>query len=1098
MTTAATVTLLFTDLVGSTELLSRVGADAADELRAAHDRFLRDAITAHGGTEVKHLGDGIMAAFTGAADSVACAVAIQQAAARHSRNPANEPLEIRIGLSAGDVTEESGDYFGEPVVEASRLCAAAAGGQILTSDIVRLLAGSRGGHTFSTLGSLELKGLPDPVAACEVVWGAPDTAPEVPLPAALATAGQFAFVGRDEHLERLGTAWKQATTESRRVILVAGEPGIGKTRLTAELARRVHDGGALALYGRCDEGLGVPYQPFVEALRHYVSHCARNELRDRLGPLGGELTRVLPELTASVPDLPTPLRADPETETYRLFEAVIALLAAATTERPVLLVLDDLHWAATPTLLLLRHLIRSTEPMPLLVVGTYRDTDLGRTHPLAEMLADLRRESGVERIALGGLDEAGVASFLERAAGHELDDNGQALARAVHAETEGNPFFVGEILLNLAETGTIYQRDGRWVSDLAVEQVGIPEGVREVIGRRLSRLSETDNAVLAVAAVVGRDFDLSVVTTAGELSEADVVAAIERAEAARLVTADPEAPDRYQFSHALVRGTLYDELNTSRRLRLHRKIGEAIEARYSDHLEPHLGELAQHFGEAAAASEVAKATDYALRAAQQALDQLAYSEAIDLARRALATLDASDAPDPRAHAELLLMLSDARSRAGDIDGGKDAASEAAVFARLLGDTELLAQAALLRSEAYVVFGLVDEVTIALLEEALTAVGTEDTALRAHLVANLCSANYFRHDVELEAALTTEALALAREVGDDDVLSRALLARMLAARPGREAEMLEAATEVVTVAARSGSLQASFGHQWRAHLLLSAGDIAGADRDLAATARLAQEQRMPVTLANSTIEQACRRMFDAPLSEAEELVEEALAKSQHPTILQAAGATLWVLRRDQARAAELEDTVRAFVADNPNVPAWRCVLESLLLDLGQLDAARAVYEDFARDDFSSLPRDAVWLAGMSGMVEVCAAVGDAPRAEVLSSLLRPFEDRAVVVGGMVLSYGSVARYLALLATTRRDYEEAERLFVKALAFDARCGNRRVVSDEQAAFAKMLLARDGPGDRERANELLDAAAATAHELELTRVERLVEELRGRSGV
>ncbi|MDQ3945847.1 MAG: adenylate/guanylate cyclase domain-containing protein, partial [Actinomycetota bacterium] len=403
---SGTATVLFTDLVGSTELMTRMGDLAYDALRSEHFASLREVTVAHGGVEVKNTGDGVMATFGSAVEALAAAVAMQQAAERQG-GLAGAPLAIRVGLSLGEVTLESEDVFGTPVVEAARLVAAARPGQILATAVVRVVAGSRAPTTMTDVGALDLKGLPDPVMAYEVSWESAAVA--VPLPPLLT--------------------------------------GVGKTRLAGELAHALHDEGALVLAGRCDEDLGVPYQPFVEALRHYVSHTAD----PRLGRHAGELARLVPELTQLVPALPEPLRSDPETERYRLFDAVAVWLANVSAETSVLLVLDDLQWAAKPTLLLLRHVLRSSEPVRLLVVATYRDTDIGRGHPLTEFLADLRREAAAQRVSLTGLDQAAVAAFIEAAAGRLVtDEEDQAFIRAVWSETEGNPFFVAEVVRHLS------------------------------------------------------------------------------------------------------------------------------------------------------------------------------------------------------------------------------------------------------------------------------------------------------------------------------------------------------------------------------------------------------------------------------------------------------------------------------------------------------------------------------------------------------------------------------------------------------------------------------------------------------------------------
>ncbi|HZQ77545.1 MAG TPA: AAA family ATPase, partial [Acidimicrobiia bacterium] len=626
----STATVVFTDLVGSTELRSHLGEDAAEELRRTHDGLVAEAVERNRGRLVKHLGDGMMATFSGASDGLNAAVAIQQALDRHNRSASSGgPLEARIGVSAGDVAVEDGDCFGTPVIEAARLCAAAGGGRILASEVVRLLVGTAGGHHIVPAGTLELKGLPSPVAAYEVTWEALRQ-PALPMPAFLTRTGRV-FVGREEEIERLLQIWKEATAGERRVALLAGEPGIGKTRLAVELAVRVQAAGGVVLAGRCDEDLGVPYQPFVEALRHYVTGAEDR----RLGRYPEELTRLLPEIGQLVAPLAEPLRSDPETERYRLFDAMASWLADVSAEAPVLLVLDDLHWAAKPTLLLLRHVLRSQEPLRLLVLVTYRDSDIGRGHPMSQLLAELRRDGAMERLALNGLDAPAVAAFIEAVAGHRLDDEEeQALPTVVWRETDGNPFFLGEVLRHLSESGAVEQRGGRWVLNAAVDELGIPEGVRDVVGQRLSRLAEPTNRVLATAAVVGPEFEPAVVERAAGVGQDEVLAAVEEALGARLLV--EVSADRYRFAHALVRATLYDELSGPRRLSLHRRVAEAIESLHGPALDDHLPALAHHWARASApAAATAQAVDYATRAGDRALGQLAHDQAVGYYRQAL-------------------------------------------------------------------------------------------------------------------------------------------------------------------------------------------------------------------------------------------------------------------------------------------------------------------------------------------------------------------------------------------------------------------------------------------------------------------------------
>ena len=394
-----------------------------------------------------------------------------------------------------------------------------------------------------------------------------------------------------------------------------------------------------------------------------------------------------------MPGLAEPLPAEPDAERHRLFEAVVDLLAAISDNAPVVLVLDDLHWADKPSLLLLRHLLRSVTPIRLLILATYRDTDLDRSHPLADVLADLRRESGVTRLDLMGLDAEGVEQLMESAAGHDLDEPALELAKAVHTETEGNPFFVGEMLLHLAESGLIVQRDDRWTSDVALGDVGIPEGIREVVGRRLSRLSEVANDALGWAAVIGAEFDLAIVEAAGGPSGDRAARRARRGHPDRVLREVAGAVGRYRFAHALVRSALYEEITTNRRVRMHWRVGEAIEARHGTGVDAHLDVLAYHYGEGALAGDPEKAVDVTRRAATKATNELAFEAAVGHLDRALGLLELFDRPALELRCDLLLDLATALRKAGD-PRRRPTVFAAAEVARTLGDPQRLAQAAL--------------------------------------------------------------------------------------------------------------------------------------------------------------------------------------------------------------------------------------------------------------------------------------------------------------------------------------------------------------------------------------------------------------------
>ena len=454
----------------------------------------------------------------------------------------------------------------------------------------------------------------------------------------------MAFSGRTEELGRLAAAWKQASRGSLSSVLLSGEPGIGKTRLAAETAQRAHREGALVLVGRCDEGLGVPFQPFAEALSWYCEHTPAPSL----GKHAEDLVRLSDHVARWTPDARQPLRDDPETEQLRLFDAVLSWLTDCASAQPVLLVLDDLHWATRPTLQMLRHILSYGSDVRLLVIGTYRDTDVDRAHPLTPILAELWRRPGVERLAIDGLDHTETVELLERVGERAADDDTVALAAALLTETEGNPFFIGEVLRNLVESGGLVRRDGTWTSPLSISDLGIPEGIRDVLRARLDRLGSPTAEVLQCAAVVGREFDVEVVTNAADADERLVLDSVEAALSSRLI--EEAGTDRFRFSHALVRQTLYDDISTSRRVRLHRRIAYDLEGtgRAS------AVELAYHFGQSAAWERQRPPCIGSSAAGSEAIQRLAFEEAIEFFGRAVDAEELLDPRDPTRRADLLL------------------------------------------------------------------------------------------------------------------------------------------------------------------------------------------------------------------------------------------------------------------------------------------------------------------------------------------------------------------------------------------------------------------------------------------------------------
>ena len=1087
MTERATAIVLFTDLVGSTELRSRLGEDAADTLRHKHDALVAGAVEASRGKVVKNLGDGIMATFAGAADAVEAAVAVQQGIGRHNRSGASS-LQVRIGISAGDVVFEESDCFGTPVIEAARLCAAAAGGQILASEMVRWLARSSQGE-FVPVGSLELKGLAEPVPAVEVRWDMPPQS-SVPLPTFLTDIGRI-FVGRDAELDRLGQLWKEAAAGDLRVALVGGEPGVGKTRLAAELARKVHEEGATVLAGRCDEDLGVPYQPFVESLRHFADHCS--PLADCLGRYGGELVRLVPELTERVPGLAAPLRSDPDTERYRLFDAVAAWLTAASADEPVLLVLDDVQWAAKPTLLLLRHVVRAGGGRVLVLV-TYRDTELSHDHPLIEVVADLRRQGGVGRLSLTGLDDVGVRAIVEKAAGQTLDEAGLALAQAVYEETEGNPFFVREVLRHLAETGAVERRGDTWTTSLPADRFGIPEGVRDVVGRRLARLSDGTNQALRIAAVAGSEFEFAVVRAAGNLAEEALLTALEEAVSARVII--EVSATRFRFAHALMRATLYESLTATRQVTLHRRTAEAIETVHASALDDYVAALAHHWAKASApVTDTTKAVDYARKAGDRALAQLAHDEAAAYYADGLELLDAGGAApnDPR-RVELLIGRGEAQRRATD-PTYRETLLDAARLARELGDADALARAVLANTYGHVFTGLgeVDPERVEMLEAALGVSGNDDLPRRARLLATLGLELNWEADPRRRLALSGDALRLARSLDDADTLAAVLLARdYTITGPENVAERFANTTEVLAIADRIGDpvlASRALGLRFKASIELA--DVAEAERCVAKNQAVVPHLGQPaLTWAMLHHDATLRVLRDEPDAlTAVDAAHHAGASTWGPAINAMSLAHRLALRLDHGGVEDMIEPTRAALQHlgRTRHPLVKAIYTLMLLETGQVEAAATAFDEIAATGFYQPTNNVAWLRFAADCAWVAARLGRKDSVPELWSRLEPYADQLVMVayGGGVS--GNVAFYLGLLATTVGDWAEAEARFAAAEATHERIGAPTWLARTRLDWGRMLLTRSGPGDRERAESLLRLALDAARERRMPNLER-----------
>jgi DNA-binding SARP family transcriptional activator len=896
------------------------------------------------------------------------------------------------------------------------------------------------------------------------------------------------FVGRKRALAELLAGLDDAVSGRGRLFLISGEPGIGKSRLADELANRAALRGAKLLVGRAWEAGGAPaFWPWVQVLRTLVRERDPERLRSELGRRAPDLAELLPELRELLPGLPETPSLDSEGARFRLFDAVASFLRAAAETEPLLLVLDDLHAADEPSLLLLQFVARELASSCLLVVGAYRDVDPTLADPLAAALTELAREPITRSLVLGGLAEGDVARFIE-----ETTERAPtvALVETVFGESEGNPLFVGEIV-------RLLEAEGRLIEPSL--ELAIPRSVKDVIGRRLRRLSDGCNRMLVLASVLGREFDLDALARVSGLDHEPLLELLDEATSARVVSDVPGAPARKRFAHVLIRDTLYDGLKPTLRTELHQPVVEALEKLYGEEPGPHLAELAHH---AVSARYFKKGLSYAQRAGDRALALLAYEEAARLYGLALQVLDLGKLENVGTRCELLLSLGEAQARKGDA-AASTTFLEAARLARSVGFREQLACAALGYGGRFVwMIAGRDKNIVPLLEDALHALGEEDSALRARVLARLAGALRDQPVPERRAGLSAEAVEIARRLGDTSTLAYVLDGRHSAIwGPDNVEERLTIVDEIVRLADEIGDREREIqGRFYRAFALLELGDRQAVCKELRAMERLADELRQPTQQWYVAVLRTILALFEGRFEEARALISNALDLAEHSRRMFTRRQTYHVHReqgrlevpprdfvgvqqhflvhREQGLLEEVAAETERSAEEMPTVALLGFLVADLYCRVGRKKEAQAFLARFAKTDFY------IWvdndkLAGWCLLAEVCSSLDDPTHAPRLYELLLPHAHRNAV-SHPVCAFGSVSRYLGLLASTLGRFADADRHFQDALEMNTQMGTPPWVAHTEHDYARALLARGTEADEKKAVELLGAALATAQEL------------------
>jgi class 3 adenylate cyclase len=1103
------VTFLLTDVVGSTRLWEASPATMTVAL-ARHDELLREAVESNGGVLLKSKGEGdsTFSVFARASAAVAAASDAQRAIAREAW-PETAAIRVRMAVHTGEVVERNGDYFGRTVNRAARLRALAGAAHVLLSQApAEIVVDSLPEECLlADLGVQHLRDLDRPERVYRLVWADVQHARgiesmqfietrdlsdgissggSVALPSPFAETQRTRFTGRMVERARLDRQFDLVAAGACRATLLGGEPGIGKTRLATSSALTSFQKGATVLLGRCDEDVAVPYGPWIEALTHLVRHVSGDVLGSILPRSLIGLSGLVPEISRRVPGLTPRVATDPETDRYLLFSAVVAMLGAASVEHPIVLVLDDLQWCDRPGLLLLRHVLQSSTPMRLQVLATFRDAEGEITLNLAEFLSVMHRDTVAERIAIGGLVESEIIEMVEGVVGHPLDTDGLALASMLCRDTDGNPFFAGELLRHLVESGVLaHSSDRGWSVSAALQTAGLPQSVRAVTSQRVARLGADAQRALRLAAVVGREFELDLLTAVSDTSEVELIDVLEQARDRSLVEEVGGAAGRYRFVHALIQRTLYDELGATRRRLLHRTIALSLERFRDGGAKIPAAELAQHWLSGAHSTDAERVIASARSAGDAAADALAPDEASRWYSSALAVLDKQAVPDPDVRTDLLIALGTTQNR------HQSSLHDAARLAHARGDANGLIRAVLADSRGWRSrFGEVDRERLVLVEAAIDAAGTEDSSQRARLLKVYARDLAYVGDNQRCRLTYEKAIEIARRVGDAETLLHVLIRQFTGFwGPDSLDYRLAASREAVALADRLGDPVASF---W------AYADLSFVATSAAEGAELRRATERWMTLADELgpqpgldwIFSAMRsspalragRFIDAERHAYEAFdfaTEVGQGRPAHQLSLQL--CPIWNQRGDDGPVLSM---LSEHVTADASLDAHRAMLVRALLNTGNREAALEFFQAEADRGFAA-PWNTYWLVVTCLWAELSVRFEDRAAASLLYERLTPWHGQIALM--FQTTDNSVSFYLAMIDSMLGKNEAANGYFAAALDAHERIGARHSISRTKLQWGRHLL----PADACRASELISEALTEALYYGFARLEREARE-------
>jgi len=1080
--------------------------------RSARAEVIDPGIEAGQGRIVKHTGDGFLAEFPTVLAAVDCAVKIQREMGLRNQDLADDrQFQFRIGINLGDIIVDSEDIHGDGVNIAARLEAIASAGGVCISDDVYRQVRNKPGFEFEDLGEHSVKNIAAPIRAYRVTGHGhaeelPDlaTPPHVPDPDSTAESGgnpletmlenmagaqqqpPMMMVGRESEKESLSRAYDAARQGNGNIVLIRGEPGIGKSCLASTFAEEAKGESTWVVYGQCHETLGSPpFWPWLQILRNL-------QLAD--DSLGLSPAAIFEDLAATDKKQQgrssSLLTSDIGSEQFLLFSKIANVLAQYSTENTLILVIDDMHWADKSSLLLLNHICRRLSQQAILIIGTYRDIEITRKHPLFESLGEISRLANLARIALKGLSEEDVYGFIENTVSETLSPE---ILRSLYDKTEGNPLFVSEVARILQQ-----ERFDPASGPLAIE---IPEGIQEAIGRRLNQLSAQCNELLPMAAVIGRKFSLPVLNRMiPESEQLGLLETLEEAANRGVIEQRRNSVAEFEFCHVLTRDILYNELSLARKIRLHKKVADALVQLSDGDTDFSAGEIARHYYHAVQGGHSDDAVDYAIAAAEHSIKLSAYDEAREYFELVMDVFNLDESRYAKRKAEIYYRIAECIHAVGSpTRKSADACKLALDAARQSQQYEIFAAAA---SRLVYVDRTPNKLYEGLdaIEEALSYLSEGDLAARADLLAyHAMSLCFNDHRVNAER-VAFEALSVAQRCGDKLVLCNSLCMALLVlrGRPEKLSERIRLGEQAADLATEIGrdSEHVLILNDPREWLILTYQELGDMERVKALIRQLEVSIEKQYSYkghyfaasanANQALYEGRWQLAETLIEEASELGAGHLDESAEGVY----GVQMFLLNRELGRLPMIQGALDRMLTDGRQA-VWAPGLLVTYTELGRLDEARDIFELLAANDFRPLGEGELFLTCLVYMIEACVELNDTVRAHALYQRLVPYSGQ-MVPHATAVSHGPADLYLGMMASMMNNLEEAQQLFARAVALCDRSAPNMWQAHIKFRQAQVLKRHNFSGGRSTFDELIGQARVTAEAMGMINLLAKIEKL------